>query len=81
MPETRLEPTEALVALLRDVDARHVLENEEECAPYLELPGDEPAQVGKAVWEMERAGWVELPGDTLVWKLTDRGRQVLKANG
>lgn len=78
MPE-RLEPTEALVALLRDVRDRHVLEDEEECAPYLELPGDEPCQVGNAVWQMERAGWVTLPGDTLVWELTDAGRAVLKA--
>jgi hypothetical protein len=75
MPE--LTPTEALLALMRDVDDRKVLEREEDCKPYLELPGEEPADVSQAVWAMNLARWVWLPPDTLVWHLTDRGREVL----
>lgn len=76
MPE--LEPTEALIALLRDVRDRHVLEDPETCAPYLDLIGEEDrADVSRAVWAMNQAGWVWLPPDTLVWHLTDRGHEVL----
>jgi hypothetical protein len=75
MPE--LTPTVALIELMADIKARRVLENENDLAPYLDIPGDNPKQVGDAVWAMERAGWCWLPADTLVWHLTDRGREVL----
>lgn len=77
MADVDLNPTVALIGLLADIGGRRVLDNEHELAPYVDLPGEEPAQVGEAVWAMERAGWCWLPGDTLVWHLTDRGREVL----
>lgn len=73
----QLEPTEALLGIMRDVRDRHVLTNPDDCAAYLELPGEEPADVSKAVWTMELAGWVTEPLDSTVWELTDRGREVL----
>lgn len=73
----QLEPTTALVALLADVDARKVLTNEHDCAAYLELPGEPPANVSEAVWVMEKAGWIREPARSIVWELTDRGREVL----
>lgn len=73
----RLQPTEALLALLRDVEQRRVLTNPDDCAAYLELPGEEPADVSQMIWTAERAGWVKEPIDSTVWELTDRGREVL----
>lgn len=75
-----LEPTEALIALLRDVRDRHVLEDPDTCAPYLDLVGeDDRADVSRSVWAMANVQppWCWLPPDTLVWHLTDRGREVL----
>ncbi|AGL19521.1 hypothetical protein [Actinoplanes sp. N902-109] len=73
----QLEPTKVLVALLADVDNRRVLTSEHDFGAYLELPSEEPADVGTALWAMERAGWVRQPTDSLVWELTGRGREVL----
>jgi hypothetical protein len=75
-----LEPTDALIALLADIRDRHVLEDPDTCAPYLDLAGEEGrADVRTAIWTMAntRPPWCWLPGDTLVWHLTDAGRQVL----
>lgn len=73
-----LDPTEALIRLLTDVSDRKVLEREEDCLPYLDVPGEDPADVSRAVWAMHQAGWCWLPPDTLVWHVTDRGREVLE---
>lgn len=72
----QLEPTEVDLALLADVKNRRVLTNPEDCAAYLELPGEEPADVSQAMWRMEKAGWVVEPIDSTVWELTGRGREV-----
>lgn len=72
-----LEPTEALIAFLRDVDDRKVLTNEHDNQVYLELPGDPPAQVSDMVCAMEDAGWVREPADCLVWEPTRLGREIL----
>lgn len=75
MPE--LEPTAVLLGLLADIRDRKVLEDEHTCAPYLDLPDDERADVSQMVWVLNQARWAWLPPDTLVWHLTDRGREVL----
>lgn len=75
MPD--LGPTAALIALLADVRDHKVLDDPETCGPYLDLPDGAHVDVRTAIWSYERAGWVWLPPDTLVWRLTDRGREVL----
>lgn len=72
-----ITPTEYLIRLLTDVRDRHVLDDPDTCGPYLDLVGEERADVRTAIWSMERAGWVWLPPDTLVWHVTDLGREVL----
>jgi hypothetical protein len=72
----RLEPTEALLALMRDIADRHVLDNDD-MVPMLELPGDPPADVRDMVWAMYRAGWALVPAGSVVWELTAAGREVL----
>ncbi len=74
----RLYPTPTRLALLADVDARRVIDDED-FAPYLELGVDGRARVAEAIWDMERAGWVTQPTGTKVWELTDAGRAVLEA--
>lgn len=74
----QLEPTEALIALLRDVDQRQVRTNPHDFSAELNVPGeDKPADVSAAVWAMEKASWVREPADSRTWVLTDRGREVL----
>lgn len=76
MPE--LEPTKALVELLADVDARKVTTNPGDCSAQLELPGEAPANVSGSIWAMEKADWVREPARSVVWELTDAGREVLE---
>lgn len=71
-----LEITAARVALLVDVEQRRVLTDPNTCAAFLELPGEDPADVSAAIWQMEQAGWVREPIDSTVWELTDLGRAV-----
>lgn len=72
-----LDPTAALLALLVDVRDRKVLHDEDQAATYLDLPDGERADVEFAMAAAERAGWAWLPADTPVWRLTDKGREVL----
>lgn len=74
---TDLDPTDALLALLRDIRDRKVLDDEETCAPYLDLPDGSRADVSAMVWAAAQARWAWIPPDTLVWHLTDRGREIL----
>lgn len=67
------------IGLLADVDARRVLTNEHDNQVYLEVPGDEPATVSTLVGELEDAGWISEPDDSVVWELTDAGRAALDA--
>lgn len=74
-----LEITAYLHELLVDIDNRDVLTNLDDCAAYLELPGEEPADVSRAVWLLETAGLVCEPPDSTVWELTDAGREAKAA--
>jgi hypothetical protein len=84
MADTDLYPTPYRLGLLRDVaDGR--VRDDPDCVPMLDLGDGESVRVANAVWEMRRAGWVELPPGTdepaerWTWRLTDAGRTVLEA--
>lgn len=72
-----LEPTEALIAFLHDVDNRKVLTNEHDNQVYLDLPGDPPARVSDMARVVEDARWIREPADSVVWALTRLGREVM----
>jgi hypothetical protein len=74
-----LEITAYLHGLLVDIAARRVLTNPHDCAAYLELPGDPPADVSRAVWLLEQAGLVREPVDSVVWELTNAGERARDA--
>lgn len=76
-PTTSLLATEAELALLADIDARKVTDNED-LIPMLDLGDEPPAQVAELTWAMYRRGWVhQLEGEKL-WRLTWRGRDVMQ---
>jgi len=74
-----LYPTPTRVALLRNVDAGHVVDGITD-----ETRGDtwlttSVTKVTARVAELAAAGWVELPDRDHVWRLTPAGRAVLDA--
>jgi hypothetical protein len=76
MPD--LTVTDVVVALLlRDIDDRKVLFDPERGLTCLDLPDGERPDISRGVLAREAAGECWLPADTLVWHLTDRGREVL----
>jgi len=60
MADTDLYPTPYRLGLLRDVADGRVCDDPD-CVPMLDLGDGESVRVANAVWEMRRAGWVELP--------------------
>jgi hypothetical protein len=81
MSDTDLYPTKARLALLRDVDDGKVCDHSTEFAPYLRLDDGDLARVADAIWGMERAGWVMQPAASMLWELTDKGREILAGAG
>ena len=73
-----LYPTPTRLALLADIDAGKVADNAD-AIPMLDLgPDEKPSRVADGVWELHRAKWVhQLEGEKL-WRLTWRGRDVMK---
>lgn len=74
---TKLYPTPTRLALLADVAAGRVIDDAD-FAPHLDLPDGGTARVADAIWEMERAGWVEQVRVDHVWSLTIVGTDVLE---
>lgn len=72
-----LAPAAEYIALLHHVDDRKVLTNENDNQVYLDIT-DPPVQVSDAVVEMQVTGWVWEPADSLVWQLTDLGREAMQ---
>lgn len=72
-----LYPTPTRLALLADIAAGRV-KDDDTFAPHLDLGDDGQARVADAVWQMERAGWVEQVRMDHVWQLTPAGRDVLQ---
>ena len=64
-------------ALLADIHLGQVADDED-CRPRLFINGEAPADVGEAVWELERRGWAMQPKDSAWWELTQRGLDVLE---
>ncbi len=73
-----LHPTKTRLALLADVDALKVADDEDG-VPTLDLGADGTARVADAIRQMERAGWIWQPADTRGYRLTDLGRAVHEA--
>jgi hypothetical protein len=74
---TVLEPTEARLALLRDV-ADGLVADDDEFTPRMTVEGEEPVDVRHAVWQLERHGWIAQPSTTRRWEPTEFGRSVLE---
>ena len=84
MAETQIQATEAHYELLTDINAGKVYDQYVESfgeIPYLDVPGESPANVRQLVWDMETLGWVSRPADDPHWRLTDAGRQALEGSG
>lgn len=71
-----LDPVEPLVALLRDIDAGHVV-TADDLAVVLELPDGTRATVTEMAGEIERRGWAYEPADSRTWQLKAAGYWVL----
>jgi hypothetical protein len=71
---TDLHPTKTRLALLDDVAAGRVIDDED-FTPQLHRD-EGTSRVADGVWELERAGWVEQVRIDHVWQLTILGRDV-----
>lgn len=72
----KLFPTPTRLALLADVAAGRVIDDEN-FNPMLHHD-EGTSRVADAIWQMERSGWVEQERADLVWALTIVGRDVLE---
>lgn len=72
----KLHPTPTRLALLADVAAGRVIDDED-FAPHLHHD-EGTSRVADAIWELERAGWVEQVRVDHVWSLTIVGTDVLE---
>lgn len=71
-----LYPTPTRLALLADIAAGRVIDDAD-FTPMLEHD-EGTSRVADAIWQMERAGWVEQERVDHVWSLTIVGRDVLE---
>lgn len=69
--------TPTRLALLADIAAGKVGSDDEHTV-WLDLGDGDRAKVSSAVWEMERTGWVEQLDGERIWRLTERGQDVLQ---
>jgi hypothetical protein len=76
MAEPQLYPTPTRLALLADVAAGRVIDDAD-FTPMLEHD-EGTSRVADAIWQMERAGWVEQVRVDHVWSLTIVGTDVLE---
>lgn len=78
MPEpTQLYPTPTRLLLLADVRDLNVYQDEDGNA-ITWVSCESVVDVTDEIREFEQAGWVYQPDDTLGWRLTQRGLDVLE---